>query len=158
MAGGECDGPLLSSFFLARNRRGKERPFCRANETDRRRNKVARRHKEKPPDGAKVSAVGRTKCLGFGKIMTDRKRVERSDSDGSDRRGSDRREPDQRMLPRRSLMSYSPGGTVVSHAAALRAPAAKILRLRAECERVMISSSPANMTSCSPTIVPPRTA
>ena len=58
----------------------------------------------------------------------------------------------------RSVMEYIPALLPTIKSAALSAPFAKISREVAVCERVTISLLPANITSCSPTIVPPRIA
>ena len=55
-------------------------------------------------------------------------------------------------------MSYMPGAlTVTINFAAAMAPLAKTSRERAVCFISNTSSCPAKMTSCSPTMVPPRT-
>ena len=55
-------------------------------------------------------------------------------------------------------MSYMPGAlTVAMNFAAAMAPLAKTSRERAVCFISNTSSCPAKMTSCSPTMVPPRT-
>jgi len=51
-----------------------------------------------------------------------------------------------------------PGFLPIMNLAALSAPVAKISFERAECFISIISSFPANITECSPTIVPPRMA
>ncbi len=55
-------------------------------------------------------------------------------------------------------ISYLPGFCFESSFAAVIAPFAKTVLLAAEWEMVMTSSLPAKIISCSPTIVPPRTA
>src|SRR5699024_5498604 len=57
----------------------------------------------------------------------------------------------------RSDISYSPAGCFARNTAALIEPLAKISFDCAEWERVMTSCGPAKITSCSPTMVPPRT-
>lgn len=57
-----------------------------------------------------------------------------------------------------SFILYMPLGLPLKNSAALTAPTANTSLERAECESVIISSRPANITSCSPTMVPPLIA
>lgn len=55
------------------------------------------------------------------------------------------------------FIEYIPAGLPLRKTAAFTAPTAKRSLERAECEILITSSSPAKITSCSPTIVPPLT-
>src|SRR5262245_10481961 len=62
------------------------------------------------------------------------------------------------VRPSTSAIEYRPGLRPRAHCAARRAPRAKIMRSSARCTSSMRSAGPANMTLCSPTTVPPRSA